>query len=78
MAASRSGLPPARRWLILGRSGLLLSCYCFALLTDERDLVAHIHLAALFNVYFRQGSVFGRFPFHRRLIGFDLSNHFAG
>ena len=46
--------------------------------TDEGDLVADVYLAAFLDVNFRERPVFRRFPFHRRLVGFDLGKHFAG
>ena len=47
---------------------------CFAFAADERDLVAHVHLAAFLDVNFRERSVLGRFPFHRRLVGLDFGD----
>src|SRR5213080_118703 len=45
--------------------------------SDEANIVADVHLAALLHVNFSEGSVFGRFPFHRRLVCLNLSEHFA-
>src|SRR6266481_2256703 len=45
---------------------------------DKRDFIANVHLPAFFHVNFGERSVLGRFPFHRRLVGFDFSNDFAG
>src|SRR5439155_13851594 len=50
----------------------------FAFTGNETDFVANIHLATFFNINFGERSIFGRFPFHRRLIGLDLGQHFAG
>src|SRR6266550_8973030 len=49
-----------------------------ALSTDERDLVADVYLAAFFDINLGKRSIFGRLPFHRRLVGLDLGEHFAG
>src|SRR5438105_4191066 len=59
-----------------GRFFLLWSF--LALSADEPDLVADLHLPAFFNINFGECAVLWRFPFHRRLVGFDLGNHFAG
>ena len=50
----------------------------FAFCADERDPVAHVHFSAFLDVDLFQDAVVGRFPFHRRLIGLDLGQHFAG
>src|SRR5256714_1689931 len=50
----------------------------FSFAADERDLLANLDLPAFFDVNLRQRPVLGRFPFHRRLVGLDLGNHFAG
>src|SRR5213080_118702 len=44
---------------------------------EEANLVADVPLAALLHVNFSEGSVFGRFPFHRRLVCLNLSDYFA-
>jgi hypothetical protein len=49
----------------------------FPFATDERNLVADVYLAAFFDVDFSERSIFRRFPFHRRLVGLDLGEHFA-
>src|SRR5207249_3606168 len=59
-----------------GRFFLLRSFFAFS--ADERDLVADVHLPAFFKINFGERAILGRFPFHGRLVGFDLSNHFAG
>ena len=60
-----------RRFLLfLGRG--------FAFLADEGNPLADVNLAALFHVNFGERSILGRFPFHRRLVGFDFSNDVAG
>src|SRR5687768_4564838 len=51
------------------------SCLTFA--TDKGDLVAHVHLAAFFDVNLGQRPVFRRLPFHRRLVRLDLGNDVA-
>src|SRR5437762_12385203 len=50
---------------------------CFSFSADERDLLANLNLTALFDVNLGQSSVLGRLPFHGRLVGFNLSDHFA-
>src|SRR2546423_1904899 len=50
----------------------------FSFAADERDLFANLDLPAFFDVNLRQRPVLGRFPFHRRLVGLDLGDHFAG
>ncbi len=49
-----------------------------ALFADERDAVADVYLPAFLHVNFFQDAVIGRFPFHRRLVGLDFSQDFAG
>src|SRR5713101_59721 len=49
-----------------------------AFAADKRDFIANVHLPAFFDVNFGERSVLGRFPFHRRFVGFDFSNDFAG
>src|SRR5438132_8714215 len=50
----------------------------FAFFIDKRDLVADIHFPAFVDVNLGKRSVLGRFPFHRRLVGLDFCDHFAG
>src|SRR5207302_4075511 len=50
----------------------------FAFSADERNLIADVHLAAFFDVNFGERSVLGRFPFHCRLVSFDLRDHITG
>src|SRR5207253_9040589 len=59
-----------RLLLFLGRG--------FAFLADEGNPLADVNLTALFHVTFGERSILGRFPFHRRLVGFDFSNDVAG
>src|SRR5207237_7793227 len=47
----------------------------FSLSADEGNLLADFYLPAFLDVNFREGSVLGRFPFHRRLVCFDLCDH---
>src|SRR4029077_20820790 len=46
--------------------------------TDKRDFISDIYLAAFFDIDLGQPSVFGRFPFHCRLVRLNLREHFAG
>src|SRR4030095_13755137 len=47
---------------------------CFLIFTtDKGNPVAHVYLAALLYINLGQGSVLGGFPFHRRLVGLNLS-----
>src|SRR5205807_9078448 len=50
----------------------------FTLLADEGDPLADFNFAAFFHVNFGERPVLGRFPFHRRLVGFDFGDDVAG
>ena len=49
-----------------------------ALFADERDLIADVNLAPFCDINFSERAVLGRFPFHRCLVRFNFSDHFAG
>jgi hypothetical protein len=50
----------------------------FSFFSNERNLVADIYLTAFFDINFSECSVLRRFPFHRRLVGFNFGEHVAG
>src|SRR5258708_4169608 len=59
-----------RRSFFLGRF--------FVLTADERNFVADVYLATFFDINLSEHSIFGRLPFHRRLIGLNFGEHLTG
>ena len=72
---SCSSLVRLLRLLFLGCSSSSARFLAFG--ADERDLVADVNLAAFLDENFRERPVLRRLPFHGRLVGLDLRQHFA-
>src|SRR4029077_2887896 len=57
---------------------LLFFVWFLVFAPDEGNPIAHVDLAALLDINLGEGSVLGRFPFHRRFVGLNLSENFTG